>query len=102
VLPASLTCTHPRTNTHHRLESVKELHIILLVISFVCFVLFVLMLYRPYVKLLHRDTRAIINMLSQLPNEVDVEVRAAGLAGACVTSCAPSWPCLRALEQITH
>jgi hypothetical protein len=36
-------------------------------------VLFVLMLYRPYIKALRRDTKAVINMLSQLPAEVDVE-----------------------------
>lgn len=51
----------------------KQLHITLLVISLVCMVLFVLMLYRPHIKRMHRDTKAVVNMLSQLPNEVDAE-----------------------------
>lgn len=57
----------------HRLDSVKELHIILLVISLCCMALFVLLMYRPYIKALRRDTKAVVNMLSQLPAEVDVE-----------------------------
>lgn len=49
------------------------LHIILLVISLVCMVLFLVLLYRPYTKLLHQDSKAVAGMLSQLPAEVDVE-----------------------------
>jgi hypothetical protein len=52
---------------------VKQLHIILLVISLCCAALFVFLLYRPYIKALRRDTKAVLNMLSQLPAEVDVE-----------------------------
>jgi hypothetical protein len=58
---------------YRRLESVKQLHIILLAISLCALVMFVLALYRPYMKQLRRDTRAVCNMLSQLPAEVDVE-----------------------------
>jgi hypothetical protein len=56
-----------------RLDGVKQLHIILLVITLVSMILFILMLYRPYIKVLRRDTKAVVNMLSQLPAEVDVE-----------------------------
>lgn len=56
-----------------RLDAVKQLHIILLVITICCGVLFLMVLYRPYIKALHRDTKAIVSMLSQLPAEVDVE-----------------------------
>jgi hypothetical protein len=52
---------------------VKQLHIILLVITLVALVLFVVVLYRPYIRSLRRDTKACCNMLSQLPAEVDVE-----------------------------
>jgi hypothetical protein len=52
---------------------VKQLHIILLAISLCALVMFVLALYRPYIKALRRDTKAVVNMLSQLPAEVDVE-----------------------------
>jgi hypothetical protein len=45
----------------------------MLAISICCALLFVVLLYRPHIRLLHRDTRAVINMLSQLPNDVDVE-----------------------------
>jgi hypothetical protein len=56
-----------------RLEGVKQLHIILLVISLFALVMFFILLYRPYIKVLRRDTKAVVNMLSQLPAEVDVE-----------------------------
>uniref|UniRef100_A0A383VUJ6 PAS domain-containing protein n=1 Tax=Tetradesmus obliquus TaxID=3088 RepID=A0A383VUJ6_TETOB len=59
--------------TISRLESVKQLHIILLVISLACMVLFVMALYRPYARRLHRDSKAVAGLLSQLPAEVDVE-----------------------------
>jgi hypothetical protein len=36
-------------------------------------VLFVLALYRPYARRLHRDSKAVAGLLSQLPSEVDVE-----------------------------
>jgi hypothetical protein len=36
-------------------------------------VMFIVLLYWPYVKQLRRDTKAIVNMLSQLPAEVEVE-----------------------------
>lgn len=49
------------------------LHIILLALSVTTILLFFIFIYRPYIKLLHRDTRAIAGMLSQLPAEVDVE-----------------------------
>lgn len=49
------------------------LHIILLAASLVCMLMFVVLLYRPYIKLLHRDGKAVAGMLSQLPAEVDVE-----------------------------
>jgi hypothetical protein len=52
---------------------VKQLHIILLVISLACMVLFLLLLYRPYTKRLHRDSKAGAGLLSQLPSEVDLE-----------------------------
>jgi hypothetical protein len=44
-----------------------------MVVSLCCMALFVIMLYCPYIKALRRDTKAVINMLSQLPAEVDVE-----------------------------
>jgi hypothetical protein len=56
-----------------RLEGVKQLHVILLVISLFALVMFFILLYRPYIKVLRRDTKAVVNMLSQLPAEVDVE-----------------------------
>ena len=56
-----------------RLDSVKQLHVILLVISLCCMALFVLVLYRPYIVALRRDMKAVVNMLSQLPAEVDIE-----------------------------
>lgn len=56
-----------------RLESVKQLHIVLLVITLACLILFLLFLYRPYIKLLQRDCKIVAGMLSQLPAEVDVE-----------------------------
>lgn len=59
--------------TLSRLESVKQLHIILLVVSLALMAGFVLLLYRPFIRLLHRDTKAVVCMLSQLPAEVDVE-----------------------------
>jgi hypothetical protein len=52
---------------------VKQLHIILLVISLACMALFVMALYRPYARRLHRDSKAVAGLLSQLPAEVDVE-----------------------------
>jgi ATP/ADP translocase len=55
-----------------RLGAIKQLHIILLVISLACMVLFLLLLYRPYTKRLHRDSKAVAGLLSQLPSEVDV------------------------------
>jgi hypothetical protein len=36
-------------------------------------VLFVMALYWPYARRLHRDSRAVAGLLSQLPAEVDVE-----------------------------
>lgn len=51
----------------------KQLHIILLAVSLCALARFVIMLYRPYIKSLRRDTKAVVNMLSQLPAEVDVE-----------------------------
>jgi hypothetical protein len=43
------------------------------VCSLACMVLFVLALYRPYARRLHRDSKAVAGLLSQLPSEVDVE-----------------------------
>lgn len=57
----------------------KQLHIILLVISLACMVLFVLFLYRPYIRLLHRDSKVVAGMLSHLPAEVDVEGQVKGV-----------------------
>lgn len=56
-----------------RLDGVKQLHTILLVVSLCCGALFLLLLYRPYVKSLRRDTKALVSMLSQLPADVDIE-----------------------------
>lgn len=56
-----------------RLDGVKQLHIILLAVTLVLGVLFLALLYRPYIKALKRDSRAVVNLLSQLPAEVDVE-----------------------------
>ena len=42
-------------------------------LSIMTIVLFFIFMYRPYIKLLHQDTRALAGMLSQLPAEVDVE-----------------------------
>ena len=51
----------------------KQLHAILLVLSLVCLVMFVVLLYRPYSRQLHHDSKAVAGLLSQLPAEVDVE-----------------------------
>jgi hypothetical protein len=63
----------PSVSSLFRLGAVKQLHIILLVISLACMALFLLLLYRPYAKRLHRDSKAVAGLLSQLPSEVDVE-----------------------------
>jgi hypothetical protein len=52
---------------------VKQLHTILLIISLCCGALFLLLLYRPYIKSVRRDTKAVVSMLSQLPADVDIE-----------------------------
>lgn len=59
--------------TIKRFESVKTLHIILLVISLAIIALFVVFLFRPYVKLLHEESKDIAGLLSQLPAEVAIE-----------------------------
>lgn len=56
-----------------RLDSVKQLHTILLIITLCCGALFLLLLYHPYIKSLRRDTKALVSMLSQLPADVDIE-----------------------------
>jgi hypothetical protein len=56
-----------------RLGAIKQLHSILLGVSLACMVLFWLLLYRPYIRSLHRDSKAVAGLLSQLPSEVDVE-----------------------------
>lgn len=45
----------------------------LLIVSLTAALLFFIVLYRPYIKKLHRDSKAVVGMLSQLPAEVDVE-----------------------------
>lgn len=50
-----------------------QLHIILLAVSLVCMALFWLLLVRPYVQVLKRNTIVVAGMLSQVPAEVDVE-----------------------------
>lgn len=61
------------TSLRARLEQVKQLHTILLVVGVVCIVLFLVALMRPYQKQLQRDSRAVVGLLSQLPAEVDME-----------------------------
>lgn len=89
--PPAAAPTHPPTvwQTLHRLESVKQLHIILLAVSLVLFVLFVIALYRPYIHLLRRDTRAVVTMLSSLPAEVDVEGHVRAIVLGATKAAAP-------------
>ncbi|KAI8474715.1 MAG: hypothetical protein J3K34DRAFT_518018 [Monoraphidium minutum] len=74
--------------TIKRFESVKTLHIILLVITVAIIAGFVLLLFRPYVRLLHDESKDIAGLLSQLPAEVDIE----GLAKNIVISLPPPRP----------
>lgn len=56
-----------------RFEEVKQLHIILLVVSLVCIIGFVVKVFRPYVRKLHTESKALAGMMSLLPAEVDIE-----------------------------
>jgi hypothetical protein len=56
-----------------RLNIARSLHIGLLCICLACIAFFLLALYRPYIRSLHRDSKAVAGLLSQLPSEVDVE-----------------------------
>jgi hypothetical protein len=56
-----------------RLNIARSLHIGLLCICLACIAFFLLALYRPYTRSLHRDSKAVAGLLSQLPSEVDVE-----------------------------
>jgi hypothetical protein len=60
-------------HTINRFEQVKMLHIILLVATLVLMLAFLLLLFRPYYRKLHAESKTIAGLLSQLPNEVDVE-----------------------------
>lgn len=59
--------------TNSKLDEVKQLHIILLLITLLVFGGYVLMLFRPYIARVARDCKHIAGMLSNLPAEVDVE-----------------------------
>lgn len=59
--------------TISRLDEVKQLHAILLVIVLVVYTAYVVFLFRPYARSLIQDSRSIAGMLSQLPADVDVE-----------------------------
>jgi hypothetical protein len=59
--------------TIQRFEAVKTLHIILLVASLATIAGFVVLLFRPYVRLLHEESKDIAGLLSQLPAEVAIE-----------------------------
>ncbi|KAI8467685.1 MAG: hypothetical protein J3K34DRAFT_523567 [Monoraphidium minutum] len=54
-------------------ESVTQLHQIMLVVTIFLVLGFMVLLYRPYVRLLHEESKDIAGMLSQLPAEVNVE-----------------------------
>lgn len=56
-----------------RLEQVKWLHIILLVLTLVCIFLYILFVYRPFIKQLRMECKTVAGMLSQLPVETDIE-----------------------------
>jgi hypothetical protein len=56
-----------------RFEEVKQLHIILLVVTLVLVVAFVAKMWAPYVRKLHVESRALAGMMSLLPAEVDIE-----------------------------
>lgn len=56
-----------------RFEEVKQLHIILLVVSLVLIIGFVWKMFRPYVRKLHTESKALAGMMSLLPAEVDIE-----------------------------
>jgi hypothetical protein len=56
-----------------RLDVARQLHIGLLCMCLACIAIFLLALYRPYILLLRRDSKAVAGLLSQLPSEVDVE-----------------------------
>eukprot|EP00878_Enallax_costatus_P017184 GHUV01018041.1.p1 GENE.GHUV01018041.1~~GHUV01018041.1.p1 ORF type:complete len:200 (+),score=28.89 GHUV01018041.1:172-771(+) len=74
LLPGCITLLSTASTAHDcRFQAVKQLHMTLLIISLVAAVLFFIVLYRPYIKQLHRDSKAVVGMLSQLPAEVDVE-----------------------------
>ena len=60
-------------HTINRFEQVKMLHIILLVATLVLMLAFLVLLFRPYYRKLHAESKTIAGLLSQLPNEVDVE-----------------------------
>lgn len=59
--------------TISRFEQVKQLHIILLVVTLVLVLLFVWKMFRPYVQKLHAESKTMAGMMSQLPAEVDIE-----------------------------
>lgn len=56
-----------------RFEEVKQLHIILLVVSLVLIFGFVAKVWHPYVRKLHTESKALAGMMSLLPSEVDIE-----------------------------
>eukprot|EP00775_Hariotina_reticulata_P009651 gene9651-9811_t len=56
-----------------RFEAVTQLHVAVLVVTLVAVAAQVIRLFRPYVRKLHADSKAIAGLLSLLPPEVDVE-----------------------------
>jgi len=56
-----------------RFEAVTQLHVAVLVVTVVAVAWQMIGLFRPYIRKLHADSKAIAGLLSLLPPEVDVE-----------------------------
>jgi hypothetical protein len=59
--------------TISKFEAVKELHVIMLVITLVAGLLFVFKLFQPYVRSLRTQSKIIAGIMSLLPAEFDIE-----------------------------
>ena len=58
--------------TMDQFNRIKQIHIILLVVSLALVAAFIVLKYRPYVAKLRAESKKVAGLLSQLPAEVDV------------------------------
>lgn len=59
-----------------KLHSERNVHITLLIMSFVFYTAYMLLLFRPFYKATSHQTKRVVELLSQLPSDMDVRALA--------------------------